>query len=237
MPLKGFEFNNRRSDNIYMLKGRSKSPFSPLEREIVSYPGGHRLKKTTRGLIEINQPVGFKAKSDQQHVNIIEEMTNWLIQDSWCPLKFDDEPGRIYPAILQNSMDDLEKIATLREGTLSFTALYASGDIKELNLISTRRSYLISGQRETDWTSETKFTAPTSKYIMEETGGGRIILNYNFIAGDVLTIDYHKRKVLLNGNSLASAIALSTEWFPLRPGTMTMQATENTIMSYFERFH
>ncbi|SNZ14550.1 putative phage tail component, N-terminal domain-containing protein [Terribacillus aidingensis] len=237
MPLNGFEFNNRRSDNIYMLRGRSKSPFSPLEREVVKYSGGHRLKKTTRGLIEINQPVGFKVKNDEEQMQIVKWMTDWLITESWCPLKFDDEPGKVYPAVLQNDMNDFEKMATLRQGTLSFTALYAAGKEIELNLLPDRRSYFITGQRETDWTSKTTFEAPTSKYIIEEAGGGRIVLNYNFIAGDVLTIDYHKRKVLLNGENLATAIALSTVWFPLHPGTMTINATENTIMTYVERFH
>jgi predicted phage tail component-like protein len=237
MPLKGFEFNNQRSENIYMLRGRSKSPFSPLEREIISYQGGHRLKRTTRGLIEISQPVGFKVKDDEQHVSIIEEMTGWLIQDTWCPLKFDDEPGRVYPAVLQNSMDDLEKIAILREGTLAFVAKYTGGRTLQLSLKPTAQAHFISGQRETDWISKTTFKAATSKFVLEEAAGGRIILNYEFIQGDVLTIDYHKRKVLLNGKSLATAIALNTVWFPLRPGTMNLKASADTMLEYQERFH
>ncbi|MFD1707564.1 hypothetical protein ACFSCZ_12600 [Siminovitchia sediminis] len=40
--------------------------------------------------------------------------------------------------------------------------------------------------------------------------GGKIILNYNFIAGDVLVIDYETRDIFLNDKDLAVSIALES---------------------------
>jgi predicted phage tail component-like protein len=237
MPLKSFIFNNHRIEGIYLLQGRNKSPFSPVIRELTEYSGGHRLKKTTRGLIEISQPISFLEDGDEQFINKVEYLTEKLIFDDFKTLIFEDEPRRSYPAVLMNDVSDFERMLNYGKGTLSFTALYAAGKEIELNLMPERRSYFITGQRETDWISRTTFKAATSEFVLEEAAGGRIILNYEFIQGDVLMIDYHKRKVLLNGKSLATAIALNTVWFPLLPGTMNLKASADTTLEYQERFH
>lgn len=237
MPLKTFIFNDYRFEDLYLLQGRKKSPFSPIKRELIQYQSGFRLKKSTRDPLEISQPIGFLANNDTHFLNIIEHLTSKLLTDDWRTLKFEDEPGRSYKAILQNGIDDFEKMANYGSGTLNFVALYAEGEETYLELTSSFIEFTVKGQVKTDWTSKTTFSAAANKYTLEAEGHGQVILNYNFIAGDVLTIDYHKRKVLLNGKNLATAIALNTVWFQLMPGNIKIKASAATKLQYQERFH
>ncbi|RWR06756.1 phage tail family protein [Siminovitchia fortis] len=235
--LKSMSFNGQRNSSIYLLRGRSKSPFHPLNREIVSTNGRHRLKKTERGLLEISQPIGFVAKEDQTQMDIIKSLTSWLITNNWGVLSFDDEPGRRYVALLQNDMNDFEKISWLREGTLQFVVKETLGADKTINIGTEFANYTITGQTETPWTSRTRFTVPQSSFTIETTKGGKIILNYDFIAGDILEIDYETRDVRLNGKDLAVSIALETVWFELEPGQVQIKASHPTEMKYTERYH
>lgn len=234
---KSMTFNGERFDQLYLLKGRSKSPFHPLTREIISKNGRQRLKKTERGLLEISQPIGFVAKEDQKQMDIIEHLTNWLITEDWGILSFDDEPGRRYVAVIQNDMDDFEKIAWLREGTLSFVAKSTLGADKTLNIGTEFADHTITGQVPAPWTSRTRFAVPQSSYTLETNKGGKIILNYDFIAGDVLEIYYETRDVFLNGKDLAVSIALETAWFELEPGEIKLRASHETEMKYTERYY
>lgn len=230
-------FNNKRNNDIYLLKGRSKSPFHPLDREILSKNGRHRLKKTERGLLEISQPIGFKAKEDQTQIDIFERLTNWIITEDWGVLSFDDEPGRSYKAVVQNSMDDFEKMAWLRQGTLQFIAKDTLGADKTLNIGTEFKTHTITGQVKTPWISRTRFTVPQEKYILETNKGIKIILNYDFIAGDVLEIDYETRGVFLNGKDLAVSVDLKTVWFELKPGNVQIKASHPTELTYTEIYY
>lgn len=235
--LKSLSFNGVRNDSIYLLRGRTKSPFHPIQREIVNTNGRHRLKKTERGLLEINQPIGFVAKEDQTQIEIIEQLTSWLITNDWAMLSFDDEPGRRYEALLQNDMSDFEKISWLREGTLQFIAKDTFGADKMINVGPNFSSHIITGQTETPWNSRTRFSVPQSSFTIETNKGCKIILTYDFIAGDVLEIDYDKRDVRLNGKNLAVSIALETVWKELEPGQVQIKASHPTELVFSERYY
>jgi phage-related protein len=81
------------------------------------------------------------------------------------------------------------------------------------------------------------FSLPQSQFTLENNQGGKIILNYSFIAGDRLEIDYLERKVTLNGKDLAIAISLDTVWFDLKPGQVQLKASHSTALTYTERFY
>src|SRR5690606_7021749 len=74
--------------------------------------------------------IGFRVKDDEHALQLKDELATWLITDEPVPLQFDDEPGRIYYAVVQNTLDDFEKFAELRQGTIQFLCLdpYAYGE-------------------------------------------------------------------------------------------------------------
>ena len=241
---KSMTFNNQRKSNFTLLRGRQKAPFFPLERDIVKYAGGYRLKKTDRGLLEISQPIGYIVREDKNYpdfkdeyaLSLRDELTSWLITDDWVDLQFDDEPGRTYRAIVQNTIEDFEKFEEVRHGTVQFIAHEVLGSTHNLSITSSYQTFDIKGQINTPWTSYTRFKIDTDQYILENNVGGKIVLNFNFIEGDVLEIDYRKRKITLNGNNLAVALSLDSHWFELKPGAILLQSSNETTMTYTERY-
>src|SRR5690606_38626397 len=117
---------------VISLRGRQKAPFAPLTRNIITVPGmpGGHLQSTDVEPLVINQPIGFRVKDDEHALQLKDELATWLITDEPVPLQFDDEPGRFYYAVVQNTGDDFEKFAELRQGTIQFLCLdpYAHGD-------------------------------------------------------------------------------------------------------------
>lgn len=120
--MKSLTFNGVRKPWLYLLRGREKPPFASVQRNLLTVPGmdGAHLQSSETEPLLISQPVGFKVSSDEHALQLKEELAEWLITDEPVPLEFDDEPGRIYYAIVENTLDDFEKIATLRQGTIQF---------------------------------------------------------------------------------------------------------------------
>lgn len=108
-----------------MLKGRKKPPFSPLIRNLLRLPNrpGAYLQSTDTDVLLIEQPIGFKVQNDMHALQIKDELALWLITEEAVPLQFDDEPGRTYFAVVQNTLEDFEKIVDLRKGTIQFLCL------------------------------------------------------------------------------------------------------------------
>ncbi len=122
---KSLTFNQQRKPWIYLLKGRRKPPFAALKRNLVYLPGvpGALLDSTDTDVLVIEQPIGFTVKDDEHERTILDELKNWLITRKPVPLMFDDEPGRTYFAVVQNTLDDYEKMVSIRKGTIQFLCL------------------------------------------------------------------------------------------------------------------
>ncbi len=84
---------------------------------------GAYLQSSSIQPLIINQPVGFTVRDDNHALQLKDELASWLVTDESVELQFDDEPGRIYYAVVQNSIDDFEKFAELRNGTIQFLCL------------------------------------------------------------------------------------------------------------------
>lgn len=233
------EFNNLRNERIIILEGRRKGPFAPLTRNIVKYNGGHRLRKTERGLLEITQPIGFKAANDDVALQIKDEISSWLVTEEIAPLKFDDEPGRSYWCVVDGTLDDLARKGrtNIWHGTIKFLCFYTSGRSLDINVLSNYADYQVSGQTKTQWKSRTVFTNPTPSFTLENDLGGKVICQFSFKSNDVLEIDYRKRKVKLNGEVRQSILLIQSNWFALKPGINRLRANVPTIITYEELFN
>lgn len=231
-----FSFNNIKKPYIYMLEGRVKAPFAPLNRTIIRFPGGYKLKKTERGLLEIRQPIGFIANNTEA-LKLKDDLALWLATENEAPLVFDDEPGRTYMAVVQNTIDDFEIFARIRRGTIQFVVFESLGETKTINVGASFNVFTITGQDKTYWSSKTIFSSKANQFTLETTEGEKILLNYDFIVGDVLEIDCKRRKVTLNGNLLQTAISIYSHWFDLKPGQMQIKASHPTTLTYTERYY
>ena len=122
---KSFTFNGIKKSWIIMRQGREKAPFASLTRNVLTVPGmpGGYLQSTDIEPLIINQPIAFFASDDEHALQLKDELAAWLVTDEPAPLQFDDEPGRTYYAVVQNTLEDFEKFVELRQGTIQFLCL------------------------------------------------------------------------------------------------------------------
>lgn len=186
--------------------------------------------------MELLVPVVIRSQKRIEELK--QELSDWLVHDEPKPLTFKDMGGRYYLAYYQGA--DLSEYDKRAKGTLIFylPVAYRFGETKQLPVTTTFSTFTITGQDKTPWVSRTTFAAPASSYVLETNKGGRIELKYSFIAGDVLEIDYEKRKITLNGKNIQTALQIvPTRWFMLEPGAVQMKASHATTVEYTERFY
>lgn len=124
---KSFTFNGIRKPWLFADGRREKPPFAPVNRNTVYIPDRHFLRTSQKQPLVINQPVAFVAKNDQEALRLKDELAEWLVTDEPVALQFDDEPGRTYFAVVQNTLEDFEKLVTIRKGTIQFLCLDTYG--------------------------------------------------------------------------------------------------------------
>lgn len=230
-------FNKTKKDWVFLLAGRVKPPFARLKRNLSYKRVGARLKSTDIEPLPIVQPIGFIVGKDEDELKLKDELAEWLVTEEPAPLQFDDEPGRTYYAAVQNTLEDFGKFINQRSGTIQFICPdpYGYGSEHDLNLSTTFTTYSIRGLVRTPWISRTVFSSSLPSYTLENNQGGKITIKFNFITGDVLEIDYKKRKVTLNGNVLG--VSFDSVWFDLKPGQIQLRASNVTTVTYTERYY
>ncbi|MBS4198621.1 phage tail family protein [Bacillus sp. FJAT-49732] len=231
-------FNGVEKSYLTVLRGKKRPPITKIEHEYrQKTKTGARIKKTRLEVLEIDVPVLVIPPKGMTLEQVKEDLSGWLFHKDDKQLKFKDNPQRFYNARLQDI--DLEDKQGYADGNIIFVCQdpFRQSLPKSLNLTTTNQTFTIGGQTETPWTSRTRFTVPQSSFTLENNKGGKIILSYNFIAGDVLEIDYDKRDVKLNGKDLAVAIGLSTVWFELPVGQIQLKASHATELMYSERYY
>ncbi len=164
---------------------------------------------------------------------------NGLLLGSKKKLEFTDEDA-YFLATLQSG-DTPEEDSNNIVGTLLFICTDPAKNMNKqtLNIGTDFSSYVVGGHDSTPWKSYTKFSVPQEKFVIETNKGGKIILNYDFIAGDELTIDAEKRDVFLNGKDLATAVDIKSEWNKgeLPIGEVRIKASQPTGLYYHERYY
>lgn len=241
MSFNGVDLNDylaEYSSYLYVqeVTGRSLSP-SDIQATTLAN-GNYRFKRRTKTPV----PLGVKAilitPSDKDLRHVLNALNGVFDTKEPAPITFSDEPEFTHYGML-NTISEGTEVNGAHIITMTFwkeEANKSKSDI-ELTVTPTFETFTIQGQTEQPWTSKTTFTAANNQYTLETNTGGKILLNYNFIAGDVLVIDYKKRKVTLNGNNLAVAVSLSTNWFDLSPGVIQMKATHETLLTYTEKYY
>ncbi|MEN2464904.1 distal tail protein Dit, partial [Ornithinibacillus sp. JPR2-1] len=166
---------------------------------------GSKLRRVKRGVRVEEVSVEVSADSTSELRKHAEDLSSWLLTENVEELIFDDERDRRYMAIVDGSFNP-DEIVTHGYGMIRFIIPESAkrGQTKQQPITTEVTSHVITGQTETPWKVRVNFTVPQSRFTLESSNGLYILLNYNFIAGDMLEIDYVGRKVYLNGNDLRS---------------------------------
>ncbi|MCC2248867.1 phage tail family protein [Virgibacillus sp. AGTR] len=120
---------------------------------------------------------------------------------------------------------------------MRFVARATLGQTYNLTIQTNLAEHAITGQEKTPFYTTTVFEVPQERFTLEASNGLYILLNYNFIAGDVLEIDYTTRSAILNGKNIDTAISIKSVFKELIPGQMEFVASHKSTVSYTERYY
>lgn len=132
-------------------------------------------------------------------------------------------------------------------GSLQITPTVSGRFGKEETLsITSQSTHVIGGHTSTTWKTKTTFSDSANSYTFKFNRIGKtalrditqVVINYNFIKGDILEIDYRRRRVNLNGNDITNTVSILNSSFKELPiGEVEFFATHKTDVIYNERYY
>lgn len=236
------KFNDIKKDYITVLRGRIRPFFAPLIRESKF---DSKMVRTDRGHRIIEVPVLIQYDNLTHFRELTEDIAGWLVHNKPKILKFADEPDRFYYAVVDDTVNEDFLYNRGTTATLKFVCGYKYSHERQLTINDTLTSN-IEGHKSTFWRTKTTFTEPKTSYVFGFYEPGRtnlrdknvVYLNYNFVAGDVLEIDFSQRKVTLNGNDITNTVViLQSNFIELPIGTVNFEVSHKTEFYYNERYY
>jgi len=204
---KSLTFNNQRKDWLYLLRGRRKSPFAPIHRELISVPGmsGAHLAGSRAEVMRVEQPVGFVVKNDEHALQIKDELAEWLITNEPVPLTFDDEPNRTYYAVIEGTIDDFDRFVNQRRGVITFLLPDPYGYGKEKIIEFSEDSAIIENKGTATAKPIIELTAKEkSTFAMVTLGEDKFNIIGQPADDDVQIVDSRTSVLYENGSTIGS---------------------------------
>lgn len=166
-----FSFNGIKKPYLKIEKGRRRSIFAPIKRNLVYVPGmaGAYLSDTDTDVRVIEQPIYIKSKTKPELRKLEEDLASWLITEEPAPLIFEDEPDRTYYAVVDGSLD-IEEVVRNGKGIITFLCPdpYKYGAEKEVTFESSA-SFDVEGTVETEPIIEVTLNEDT-EYVAVSNG-------------------------------------------------------------------
>ncbi|KRG15619.1 hypothetical protein ACA30_05890 [Virgibacillus soli] len=199
---------------------------------------GSYIKRSYLEPFEFDLPIMINKSKNMTWSELEEDLTSWLLHESDKRLILESIPNRFYMARIIG-IDISDRTRNNAEGSLDVYCQipYKHSYEKIIDITSTPKTYNVGGQVPTNWTSKTTFKEGTKQYILENDSGGKITLNYNFIVGDILEINYRTRGIKLNGKDLIVALSLDSNWFQMSVGDVKLKASHDTEITYNELYY
>ncbi|MBG9603964.1 distal tail protein Dit [Cytobacillus firmus] len=115
-----FSFNGIKKPYITTVK-KERPVFAPVNRKFLYIPGrpGAHLEGTDYDIRIQRVTVWLNAENGQSLQKVKEDMASWLITNEPAELVFEDEPDRIYYAVVEGGLD-LEELVNYGFGVITF---------------------------------------------------------------------------------------------------------------------
>lgn len=202
------------------------------------YNGGARIRNRRIGALEMAIPVVYSRRgSEKTWDEIKRELAEILYRNEPSKISFNHGDGKYYLAHVV-AIEIAEEHEYVAKGNIviagDFSTMY--GDDITLTFGDDAEYFTIEGQQPADWTALVEFDSPKSSYTLE-SDCGNIEINHEFIAGDILKIDYKTRAIRLNGEIIDVGLSLASEWFALAPGYAELSANHLTHLTYTSRYY
>ncbi|MDM8100931.1 distal tail protein Dit [Oceanobacillus oncorhynchi] len=207
--------------------------------DLVQMPGAHgsRVKDVTYDIREI--PVKFLI-ADDENEGLRERFNrlNGYIKGNEKRLEFTDENAHFIATLSGANIPDEDSNSLIC--TMTFICADSAKRMNEkvIEVGTSESIHTITGQDSAPWEISLRFTANTDKFELETDSGLYILLGFEFIEGDRLTIKYEGREVWLNDNrDLRHSIRLASNYTLLQPGSLVVKANHACELKYDERFN
>ena len=176
----------------------------PIHREFVTVVGkpGAYLSNTQKQIRTISVPVLLLADDLSDLQKVKEDLANWLIHDEPKELIFNDEPDRVYYAVVSGSLD-LDELVHSGQGIITFLCPdpFKYGHEKTIHFPSDQVIVNNEGTAEADPIFELTATQKTT-FAMISNGE-----DYNLIGqpadDDIVPVDYKTSVMYENGSTLS----------------------------------
>ncbi|CEI81312.1 Phage tail protein [Oceanobacillus oncorhynchi] len=228
-------FDGVTKDYVTVLsKGRPY--WAPFNREIQVLPNGRkRLVRTEKEAMTIPVEILIDGNSKEDLLEKAEEIGLWLVTKDEKRLQFSDEMNRSYIALLDGGVD-VDEVVSFSRCTVDFLVLDKVGAEKTINVTTSNTTHTVTGQDNSPWTIEAVFSRNTTIFELETNQELYILLGYEFIEGDRLTIRYEGREVWINGININYTIRLASNYDLLRPGSLQIKASHDCTLKYNESY-
>lgn len=207
--------------------------------DLTEMPGMHGAKEnsalydvrdiTVRFLIEDKTSAGFRDRFNR---------LNGYIKGRQKRLEFTDEDAYFIATLSDASIPDEDSNSLVC--TMTFTCADSAKRMNEkvIEVGTSESTHTITGQDETPWEVNLTFSQAADEFELETDQGIYILLGFDFIEGDRLTIKYEGREVWLNDDmDLRHSIRLASNYELLNPGELKIRASHACQLSYEERLY
>ena len=200
-------FNGIEKDYLTVTRGRKRPAWAPVERNLITVIGmsGAHLSHSKRQVRQITVPVFLMAENFSDLQKIKEDMAEWLIHDEAKELIFNDEPDRVYYALVDGNLD-LDELVRWGEGEITFICPdpFKYGPEKTLHFPADIVEVENEGTAETEPIFE--LTAKEKTTFAMVSNGDDEDSQYNLIGtpadDDVQVVDTRTSVLYENGKSL-----------------------------------
>ncbi|MFD1385726.1 distal tail protein Dit [Oceanobacillus sp. M60] len=207
--------------------------------DLVQMPGAHgsRVKDVTYDVREI--PVKFLI-ADATNEGLRERFNrlNGYLKGNEKRLEFTDENAHFIATLSGANIPDEDSNSLIC--TMTFTCADSAKRMNEktIDVTTANTTHNVTGQDSAPWEINLTLAQDTNKFELETNSGLYILLGYEFIEGDRVTIKYEGREVWLNDDrDLRFAIRLASNYELLEPGPLVVKASHACQLKYDERLY
>ena len=227
-------FNGINLRSAYGIRVRNvrRDILPPREAQLVTVLGRHGayLGKINRKPRVIECEIQVIGTLEERRA-LARTLAEVLDTDDVKPLAFEDEPDKVYYAVLDGDTN-LDEITVLGTTTLKFVVPdpYAHGNLISQTLGPSPANIIYNGTAESK-PILTITMGGTAQNIAVACGPKSVTVNGNFQAGDTIVIDCDKNKVTINGATAMPAVSIGSRFFSLVKGDNIITYSANTLAS------
>lgn len=189
---------------------------------------GARLISSRIGVRKIQIGFSFEKGSLEELDSFKHEIYQTFFHSDEYKVVRDMYPGNYLMALQEGEYDIQNVTGTDGEFEIELTMLdpFIYGSRKEITLIG---QAIDLGPGEYWPTITAKFTTAASSFKVTHQETGKFVeVKYGFVVGDLLVIDFNKRKVTINNNVRMTAFTLKSRFFKLVPFTNQLTVSPYT---------